>query len=372
MITRDGSDILDEILEKVSRPAARRPRGFGLAYRRGRIWWVRYYVQGREHRESTGTIQRADAERLLKARWKQIGAGRFVGPREERVTMGELFDALVEDYRQNGRRSLATLGFRLAPLREAFGLVRASEVRGADVERYKVERLAAKSRRGLPVAPATLNRELAALRRAFRLAIRQERLAHAPAIALLAEHNVRQGFVDVAGFERLAAALPEPLDDVARFAYSTGWRKGEVLTLAWPSVDLAGRRIWLRREHSKTEQPRVIVLQGELLALMERHWAARLEGCPLVFHRGGAAIVDLRKPWKRAARAAGLPALRFHDLRRSAVRNLDKAGVSETVAMHITGHKTASVYRRYRIVDEQDVARALGLVEAAAKRDETR
>ncbi len=132
---------------------------------------------------------------------------------------------------------------------------------------------------------------------------------------------------------------------------------------------MARRRIWLRPEHSKTEQPRVITLQGDLLALMERRWAAR-EG-PLVFHRKGAAIVDLRKPWKKATRAAGLPALRFHDLRRSAVRNLDKAGVSETVAMRITGHKTASVYRRYRIVDEQDVARALGMVEAAAKLDET-
>ncbi len=183
MITRDGSEILDQILEKVSRPTAR-PRGFGLAYQRGRIWWVRYYVGGVEHRESTGSDHRGGAERLLKARWKQVGAGRFVGPREERVTMGELFDALTEEYRQNGRRSLSTLGFRLVPLREAFGTVKASEVRGADIARYKAERLAAKSGRGTTVAPATLNRELAALRRAFRLGIRQERVAHAPAISL--------------------------------------------------------------------------------------------------------------------------------------------------------------------------------------------
>lgn len=82
-----------------------------------------------------------------------------------------------------------------------------------------------------------------------------------------------------------------------------------------------------------------------------------------VFHRGGQPVGDIRKSWKAACRAAGLPALLFHDLRRSAVRNLDRDGVSQSVAMAITGHKTANVYRRYRIVNEDDIRLALERVQ---------
>jgi integrase len=122
----------------------------------------------------------------------------------------------------------------------------------------------------------------------------------------------------------------------------------------------------LLREHSKNSEPRVLVLTGDLLALVERRVATKVEGCPWVFHRGGHRIVNFKRSWSVATKAAGVPDLLFHDLRRSAVRNLDKAGVSQSVAMHITGHKTDSVYRRYRIVDEGDIERALTMTQTAA------
>ena len=114
---------------------------------------------------------------------------------------------------------------------------------------------------------------------------------------------------------------------------------------------------------------------GELSALIERRWAAReyrrLNGetgiSPLVFHRKCRPVGDIRKAWGNACTAAGVGGTLFHDLRRSAVRNFEKAGVSQVVAMKISGHKTASIYRRYRIVDEADIADALGRTEAALK-----
>src|SRR5262249_41456244 len=142
------------------------------------------------------------AQRLLKERWKQIGRGRFVGPSEDRVRCGELFDALLVDYQNNGRRSRGTLGWRLRPLRAAFGLDRAIDLTETRIEQYKSERLKTKRRGDKFVAPATINRELAALKRAFKLAVEQKRLSAMPAIKLLAE-NVSQGFVDLPSSDAL-------------------------------------------------------------------------------------------------------------------------------------------------------------------------
>jgi integrase len=357
-------------------PKTKGIRGFGTPYQRGRIWWVRYHHRGEEHRESTGSERLLDAERLLKARWKQIGRGRFIGPQEEKVLMSDLLDGLVRDYEHNGRRSLDTLKGRLEPLRLALGTRRTVDVSGATIEQYKADRLAAKTKRGTTVAAATLNRELAALKRAFRLAIQQDRIGHAPVIKLLAEHNVRQGFVEPATFEDIVKHLSDPIGDIARFAYVTGWRKSEVLTLKWSDVDLEHRRIRLRPENSKNEESRVIVLTADLLVLVQRRWAARQyqtkAGVALstwVFHRRGEPIVDFRDAWSEACGAAKVPGLLFHDLRRSAVRNMERSGeVTQAVAMRITGHKTDAVYRRYRIVDEGDIERALEATQQSIKR----
>jgi integrase len=312
--------------------------------------------------------------RLLKRRWKEVGKGRFIGPSEDRVMVDHLLDAVKVDYQNNERRSLGDLDGRLRHLRVAFGNMRAIDVTEDRIEQYKSRRLIEKTERGRkPVRPATINRELAALRKAFSLAVRQKRIGAAPAITMLSENNARQGFLEPADFESIVENLSEHLRDFARFAYLTGWRKGELQTLTWADVNREAKTILLRSEHSKNKEPRLLPLTGELTAIVERRWQARAiqnaDGstglAEFLFHKAGRPIGDFRKAWTAACKEANTPGILFHDLRRSAVRNMDRSGVGQAVAMKITGHKTLSVYQRYRIVSESDIRDALEKTQAA-------
>ncbi len=310
-------------------------------------------------------VKITDAWNLLRRRLAELEDGRHVD-HQDRVLFGELLDGLVVDYTNNGRRSIDTLVAHSKPVRAAFGGDRAVDVTEARIERYKDLRLRAGRK------PATVNRELAVIRRAFRLAVRQKRLASGPNVALLAEHNARQGFFERGDFETVCAHLPEYLQDFARFAYLSGWRKGEVASLTWADVDRDARLVRLLPDASKNGEGRTLALEGELWELAERRRAAReyrgADGgqalAALVFHHRGGPIRDIRKAWARACTRASVPGRLFHDLRRTAIRNMVRAGVSQPVAMKISGHRTAAVFRRYDITTDADIREALRLTQA--------
>jgi len=185
----------------------------------------------------------------------------------------------------------------------------------------------------------------------------------------------RTGFVERETFEKIAAALREidreALADAATFACLSAWRRGEILPLRWTQVDRRAREVRLRT--SKSGHPRTLQLGGELLALIERRWAARLfktsSGPALseyVFHEGGVPVGDIRKPWAAATKAAGVPGLRFHDFRRSGIRNLIRAGVPQSVAMSISGHRTIDTFPRNEIASQEDKRETFRRVEARA------
>jgi len=232
------------------------------------------------------------------------------------------------------------------------------------------------------VSNAEINRELTILKRAFSLAIQAGKLYHKPHIPLLKEDNVRRGFFDDPQIDSVIQHLPEPLDDVIRFAFITGWRiPSEVLTLEWRQVDFAGGEVRLDPGTTKNSEGRVFPMTQELRSLLEsrQRGVAELKRTrallvPWVFYRmvadGRAGekqprqIIAFNKAWAAACKSAGLPGRIPHDLRRSAVRNLVRAAIPERVAMQMTGHKTRSVFERYNIVSDTD------LVSAARRLDE--
>lgn len=345
----------------------KRQRGLGLIFQRGSIFWIQYSVRGKRHRESSESTNRADAVRLLKERISQVRAGKAVGTQIERTTLDDLTTMLNDDYRANQRHS--NIKAAVEHLHAFFGAdTRAIDITSDRVTAYRAQRQQ-ETFHGRPVASATINLELAALRRAFRLAARAGKVANVPAFDMLAVDNARQGFFERDHFEAVRDQLPDYLKPVIETSYLTGWRRGEVLSRQWKHVDFKNGWIRLEPGQTKNKQGRMFPLTAELRAVLEAQRARVGEiekqiGAIIshVFVRpDGAPIRGLRKAWASACKRAGVGEKLIHDFRRTAVRNLERSGVSRSAAMKMTGHLTETVYRRYAIVSEGD------LQEAAAK-----
>jgi integrase len=294
---------------------------------------------------------------LLKRRLGETGKGKLIGPIAEKVTFEDLTGDLLTDYRINKKRSLRSVDLSVRHLRKFFAMDKALQITADRINLY----IARRQHEG--ASNGSINRELSALGRAFTLAVRAEKLAFKPYIPRLEENNARQGFIDHAGFIALKNNLPVYLQDPAEFLYLSGWRVSEMRSLEWRDVDMSGKVIRLRPEISKNKDGRTLPLRRALLEIIERAKSARRLDCPYVFHVDGQRIGDFRKSWRNACKAVGLKCL-VHDFRRTAVRNMIRAGISDKVAMNLSGHKTGSVFDRYNITSESDLADATEKLQA--------
>ncbi len=340
--------------------------------KRGRIWWIRYSDgNGRRYEESAGVdangkpITKREALRMLKRREGRLAEGKVVTPEMSKLRFRDAVLEVFNDYKHRKLKTLDHCKFRVRlHLKPFFGNKRMKNIDMRDVRQYVMQR------RDEGAADATINREIAILKRAFSIAVDEGRLARMPKITMLPEDNVREGFFEADQFAALVSHLPLPLRGPVTMAYFCGWRiHSEVLALEWPQVDRKNKNIRLRPEQSKNGEGRdlpygLLPAIDQVIEEAAQERQALIEDgriCPYVFSRhNGKPIKNIRGAWKAACRKAEIPDLLPHDLRRSAVRNLVRAGVSEKVAMRISGHKTRAVFDRYDITDETDVKQALG------------
>ena len=331
-------------------------KGDGRVFKRGQIWWVAYYQDGQERRESSKSRQRKEAVGLLRRRVGEIAAGTLrhvpVSGRDTTLlpTMHQLFDLLENNYRLKNRTSRVN-GWCLKRLRQRFADYTVRGCTALAISNY----MADMQRAGR--TPETINREIAVLRSAFRLGYRHDLVDRVPTIELLPQLAVRNEFFTREEMNALLPCLPDYLRDAVLFGFLTGWRKGEITGLRWANVNRSAAVIRLKPEQNKARSVRVLALQGELAALIERRWHARKEGRTLseyVFHCAGHPLNDFRRAWAMACRRAGLGHRMFHSLRRSAARNMSLQGIPEKVIMSIMGHKTRVMFDRYNIVTESD------------------
>src|SRR6185369_17406383 len=226
-------------------------------YKRGGVYWYSFVFKKRRIQASTRVGNKNDARDIERAAWNQLARGEVGLPIEgekKNLTPGESLDALESHYRREGKASPQNLS-SIAVARRAFGKKKA--LTKQDLEQYIEARLKTGRK------PATINRVLEAVRRAYRIAKQP-----APEIRHLREDNVRTGFFTCDELERVVEALPDDIKDFVRFAFVTEWRKNEVASLRWSDVEDGVIR--LRALNSKNRVPRQVVVDGDLIDIIER------------------------------------------------------------------------------------------------------
>jgi integrase len=396
-------------LEKVADRAGCTTAGHVVEQRQSPVYWIKYTRAGRHYSESSESKLRRVAKSILQKREGDIVDGKPVTNKIGRVKFEDAARDLLADYTTNGKRSYDVVRRRIEKhLTPFFEGRRMANITTSDALAYTVQRQGETEMvkrsydftgrdgavRRVPehrrpmngASSAEINRELALLKRMFTLAIRGGQLLYRPHIPMLQENNVRTGFFERGQFESVLAHLPAEIQPIIEVAYITGWRvASEVLPLEWRRVDFAGGEIRLDPGTTKNRDGRVFPLTRELRRVLEarhtEHLRLKEAGVivPWVFFRevadgrGGdkkpRPILRFNKAWKSACKAAGCPGRIPHDLRRTAVRNLVRAGISEGVAMQMTGHKTRSVFERYNIVSEGDLRDAARRLSAPAHVD---
>lgn len=335
---------------------ARRTKGTGSIWQRGDTWWYSYTQDGIKVQKSSKSTDSEEAKRQLTIALGEMAAGRDVTPGN--ATIDDLYQLVVADHKLRKLRDLRNVEWRYgAHVRPALGSLLASRFTPRQVRVY------VEMRRREKASDASINRELAIVRHGFTLAVREDPplVRRAPHILKLEEDNARQGFIEEAEYLDLRAALPDHLKCALVVGYHCGNRLGELRKLRIPQVDLAAGKIRIERRQAKGKEPRTLPIYGDMREWLEWQIARRVKGCDLLFHWKGRPLGSHLKGWSRACTAVGLEGLHFHDLRRSAVRNMERAGIPRHVAMRISGHRTESTYRRYDIVVEADI-------DAAAKK----
>jgi len=330
--------------------------------------WIKYYQGGRAIRESTGTTKETVARRMLRTREGDVERGIPINPQLGRVTFEDAAADLLNDYQINGKKTYNHAKGRIAHhLTPVFKGKRLISITPSHVRAFVALRQAAGA------ANAEINRELALLKRMFTLAVQGGKLHAKPHIPMLQEDNIRKGFFEREQFESVRDHLPASIQPVVTFAYLTGWRlTSEILPLEWRQVDWLGRVVRLDPGTTKNKEGRSFPFTAALEALLVEELAEheRLKRAgrivPYVFHRDGERIRSVRGAWKAACTAAGVPGRILHDFRRTAVRNLERAGVPRSAAMAMVGHKTESIYRRYAIVDSGALKDAAAKIDQAA------
>ena len=341
-----------------------------MIYKRGGRLWVQYHHDGQRYRESVQKVMGANtmkaARTLERKRLGEIEAGTWIGLDDKRVRLSDLRQLIDADYQERQRKS----GDRVARAWKHLEAFFRHDPRAASITTNQLHKYVA-NRREEGAAPSTIRNELTALRRAFRVAVAWKRLrsVSVPTFPEVAVKNARDEFYAEAEVQTVHAELPDALKNLWVVASWTGWRRNELFNLTWARVDLEAGVVRLDVNETKNDEGREVpfdVVPELVQAFREqRKYTTTVERatgqiCPWVFHRKGKRIKRMDVARQRACERAGVIAKdgrpkTLHDMRRTAIRRLTRAGVPRHITMRIVGLRSEAVFRRYSIVETEDL-----------------
>lgn len=366
----------------------RQRKGDGSLFQYDGYWFYTYgyTVDGKQRKKKKclGPIEKFETEG---AAWQaarrardefitDIKSGKTTTRSVATVTCGELLSQYVAHLKAQNKPAAYVIEKCVeANIRPFFGAIKVARLETGHFERYR-------EMRAKKVSNVTVDHDLAYLKSALLLEYKKtpSRVVKVPHIPKSGEDNVRSGFLNFDGYEKVLAQLPDSLKCMFVVAYHIGNRKGALLELKWRQVDFPNSVVRFMQMRNRKPVPLAAPIYGDMNEWLRRQKAYRDQHypeCEFVFfwypvdceidpdlksgHGGrrsepGSCIRRFDQSWKTAVKDAGFPELLFHDLRRSAVRNMvEEIGMSEKRAMEISGHKTRSCFERYHIVPLADI-----------------
>lgn len=333
--------------------------------KRGDTWWMSFMFEGRQIRRSTGTGDRRMAEAILGKIKGQIVEGRFFEkPKEERWTLFDLMDRFAIEHAPK-RVTHKRLLIYVRHLKGFFGNTPLDQLTPKRIVDYKNKRY------GDGVKPATINRELAALKKAFNLARREwEWCSDNPVsrVSMEKENNARDRWLSRREEAQLVSLAAEWLRDVVVFAINTGLRMGEILALRWGAVDFSRRTLMVVQ--SKNGERRTIPLNQTVLELLAKRMKQRPASTECVFWSEAGTPLDgpnVRRAFRLILKKAELVDFHFHDLRHTFATRMVQAGVDLYKVQRLLGHKSPQMTQRYAHHYPESLRDGVDAIEATGK-----
>lgn len=349
------------------------------------VWWYHFVFDGKRYQESTKQTNKRVAEQMEAARKTQLAKGEVgLKDRPPAPTLKDFEARFTEAIETQCANKSETVSFykekyrrllEYAPLANA----RLDAIDEEMIDAYKQTRRRQLSRYGRVLSPGSVNRELATLSRALRLAKKWKVITAVPDIGRLAGERTRDFVLDQQMEDRYLAAAPQPLKDAALLIVDTGLRAGEAASLQWSDIWLQAavnaRHGYLNVREGKSKNAKRTVQLTERVAKMLQ---ARKDDSKSAYVFPGDStaapilVTSLDHQHDRVREALKLPKdFVIHSLRHTMLTRLGESGAGAFEIMRIAGHSSVTVSQRYVHPSEESTGRAIERLEAmnAAMRD---
>jgi len=305
-------------------------------FKKGKTWYIDYYVDGQRKRESVGSSRKM-AEKVLAKRKVQIAEGRFLDIENKAKISFENLSRQYLEYAKTNKISWSRDALSIKVLSRWFGGKPLFKTTSLAIEKFKSERRQ-------EVTAASVNRELACLKHMFTKAIHWKLASANPVkmVKLFREDNARLRYLTKEEIGLLLNECANHVKPIVLIALFTGMRKSEILNLKWDDLDFKLRLIYVC--NTKNGYTKEIPMSAHVFnALKKLPFRSQYIFC----NETGNRIAGFRKAFTSAVKRAKIKNFVFHDLRHTFASHLVMNGVDLLTVKELMGHRTISMTLRY-------------------------